>query len=189
MTQPDSRGGGGGGCDAAGGGNRQPRRAKQGRACPVWGSVAEGDELLHRNSQTPSARASEDSLAYTLFPPTSPLIVYARGFEINERFASMHMKGLPAWQYPLALPACAIERNLFPPRRISIIASAPRARPRVAPRRVVMHRARARARGRRSARACSVCDTTPLHASVGGCALRLFSVPVSGEALWRASEC
>ena len=32
----------------------------------------------------------------------------------------MHMKGLPAWQYPLALPACAIERNLFPPRRISI---------------------------------------------------------------------
>ena len=40
--------------------------------------------------------------------------------EINERFASMHMKGLPAWQYPLALPACAIERNLFPPRRISI---------------------------------------------------------------------
>ena len=34
--------------------------------------------------------------------------------EINERFASMHMKGLPAWRYPLALPACAIERNLFP---------------------------------------------------------------------------
>ena len=34
----------------------------------------------------------------------------------------MHMKGLPAWQYPLALPACAIERNLFPPRRISIFA-------------------------------------------------------------------
>ena len=32
----------------------------------------------------------------------------------------MHMKGLPAWQYPLALPACAIERNLFPPRRIYI---------------------------------------------------------------------
>ena len=92
-------------------------------AVPSLGSTTTRSNTKYQYSKAMTwtwRRASEDSLAYTLFPPTSPLIVHAHGFKINERFASMHMKGLPAWQYPLALPACAIERNLFPPRRISI---------------------------------------------------------------------
>ena len=74
----------------------------------VWGGCEEC--LINSHFQSPTRS----------FPTHLSANLVCSRIEINERFASMHMEGLPAWQYPLALPACAIERNLFPPRRISI---------------------------------------------------------------------
>ena len=55
------------------------------------------------------------------------------------------MKGLPAWQYPLALPACAIERNLFPQDESHLCFVARAAPPRAAAARALDRSRRARA--------------------------------------------